>query len=460
MQTGTALNRDRMLGEEKIGRLLARLAIPAIIGTLVFSLYNLVDTIFVGQGIGALAIGALAVVFPLQTLLMAAGAMLGIGAASVISRNLGAGNREQAYMAAGNALVFAAILGLAILIPCEIFIYQVLNLFGATGELLSYAYDYLVIILWGSVFTTFALAGNSIIRSEGRAAAAMLSLMLGTGLNIPLDYLLIFVFDMGIRGAALATVIAQSCSFLYVLFFFITGRSSLKITFRHLIPNLKIIREILVLGIPVFIRQGAKSVLFIIVNNSLKYYGNAMSIPVFGIIFRLFAFLLLPAMGIGEGFQPIAGFNYGAKQYDRVREAVWKAVTAASVLAIAAFTAIMLFPEFLIGLFSNDARLIKEAVSALRLFMLAVPLVGLQIIGSLYFFAIGKALPALLLGLSRQVLLLIPFVLILPIFWKITGIWGAFPLADIFSTGITGFWLMRELILKKKEAVHAPLPVS
>ena len=258
------VQRDRLLGEEKIGKLLFRLSVPATVAMLVHSLYNLVDTIFIGRGVGTEAIGGLTIAFPFQILVMAFAMMIGIGAASVISRNLGSGNRERAYAAAGNAFTVSLGFGLFMTIVGFILLEPILKLFGATPVLIGYARDYLTFILPGTVFITFAMAINNIVRSEGRATVAMIAMVSGTASNIILDPIFIFGLKMGIKGAALATVIAQFLSFSFLLFFFASGRSSLKIRFGHLKPERTVIREILSLGIPSFIRQGGASIIIIL----------------------------------------------------------------------------------------------------------------------------------------------------------------------------------------------------
>jgi putative MATE family efflux protein len=443
-----------MLGEESIGKLLARLSIPAMVGMLVNALYNLVDTIFIGQWVGALAIGGLAIAFPLQMLTMALGMMLGVGAASVISRSLGAGNREKARSAAGIALSLSIVLGLLLMAVGHLFIDPILVAFGATDTLLPFAREYMFYILFGSAFTTTAMAGNNLIRSEGRATTAMVVMVIGTGMNIILDPVFILVLDMGIRGAAIATVISRFLSFAFVLLYFARGKSSLTLRWHHLVPTTSVMREISVLGLAVFVRQFGMSFLMVLVNNSLKYYSGDIAIAAFGAIFRLLAFIVLPIFGLGQGFQPIAGYNYGAKNFARVKEVLIRTMVISTILAAVAFGLIIGAPRFFISLFSREAGLISVAVPALRTIVLILPLLGVQVVGSIYFLAVGKALPALLLGLSRQVLFLVPLVLILPLFLGEAGIWTAFPVADGISALVTAVWLVVEM--RREGMFHKP----
>lgn len=444
--------REKLLAEESIGKLLARLSLPASIGLIVYSLYNLVDTIFLGRFVGSMAIGGLAVAFPVQILAMAVGVMLGVGAASVISRSLGAGDRERAYKAGGNALIMSLGFGLVLMILGEIFIEPLLILFGATEELLPYARDYLSIILLGTVFTSTTMAGYYIINSEGQAKSAMWVLVISMGMNIVLDPIFIVVFQMGIKGAALATVLAQVFSTLFVVRYFIKGKGSLQIRVKHFKPDLSVLGETLALGMTVFCRQAAKTILFIVVNNVLKVYSGSMGISAFGIIFRILAFMIVPIMGVGQGFQPIAGFNYGAKNWDRVRSVVKKTLLITTILATVICAVMILLPRPLLGIFTDEEPLIKEAVPALRIIVMMIPLIGIQTVSTLYFFAIGKVIPALILSLTRHVLFLTPLVLVLPLFWGITGVWLAFPAADLLSVITAGGLLIWEF--RRKNGVY------
>ncbi|MBN1411484.1 MAG: MATE family efflux transporter [Spirochaetales bacterium] len=438
-------DKNRLLGQEKITRLIAKLSIPATVGLLVNSLYNLTDTVFIGQGVGAFAIGGVAIAFPIQILIMSFGMMLGVGAASVVSRSLGAGKEKRAGKAAGNAFGLTFIFGMAVMLTGHVFIGPILAVFGATDVLTPYAYDYLFVILFGSVFSMVVITGYSLLMSEGRSKEAMIAMIIGTGLNTVLDPLFIFVFHMGIQGAAIATVISQFISFLYVAFCFGTGKNVLKVGRKDFQPDFGVIREILVLGFPMFIRQGSKVVFFAIINNSLKFYGGDIAIAVFGVIFRVISFLFVPLMGIGQGLQPIVGFNYGARQYARVKKGVWYAIAIITVFAVIFFCVLMLIPDLVIRIFNGEDALVSAAVPALRIFILFIPVLGFHIVGSIYFFAVGKALPALLLNFSRQIIFLIPLALILPLFFGLNGIWTAFPVADLLSTIVTCIWLFFDM---------------
>ena len=462
-----AAQRDRMLGTESIGKLLVRLSVPASVAMIVMALYNLVDSVFVGRGVGVEAIGGLTIAFPFQMLVMAFSMMIGMGAASVVSRNLGSGNRERAYRAAGNAMVAAVGFGLTVTVLGILFLAPLIRLFGATPVLSGYTRDYLGMILPGTTFISFAMATNNLVRAEGRATVAMVTMILGAVVNILLDPLFIFGFKMGIRGAALATVISQALSFAFLLFFFASGRSSLQVRLRHLLPELSVLKEIFILGFPALIRQGVGSVLVILVNNGLARYGGDIYISVFGLVFRILHFVLMPILGIVQGSQPIIGYNYGAGSIRRVKRAVRLSVSVSTVLAAAGFLLLVSLSGPIFRLFSNDPALASAGVPVLRLMVLILPLVGLQMIGATYFQAVGKAKPAMFLGLSRQVIFLLPMVILLPPLFGLWGIFAAFPAADLLSSIITGVWLYKDVRslralpgAKKEEPAEAGLPAS
>jgi putative MATE family efflux protein len=433
-------NKDKMLGTERIGKLLTKLSVPAIVGMIVNALYNVVDTIFIGRGVGTMGIGGLTIAFPVQMFIMAVAMLIGIGAASVISRGLGAGERDRANRSAGNTLSVSIIFGVIVMAAGYLLMKPLLRILGATEEIMPYARDYLSVIFLGAPFITFAAASNNVVRAEGRAAVAMLTMVIGTGLNILLDPIFIFGLGLGVKGAAIATVISQFVSFTFLLLFFLSGRSSLKIKLKYLRPNWHVLGEMLKLGLPIFVRQFGVSIFAVIVNNSLRAYGSGLHIAAFGVVNRLLMFMLMPLMGLSQGFQPIAGYNYGARDYGRVREVVKVSIIVSTLIAAVFFVIVMLFPRPLLRIFSEDALLIREGIRVLRTVSIAVPLIGLQLIGATYFLALGKAIPSLLLGMSRQILFLIPLVLLLPLAFGLNGIWIAFPAADFLATAVTVIW--------------------
>ena len=450
-------SREELLGTEPIGPLLARMAVPAVIAMGVNALYNLVDTIFIGRGVGSLAIGGVSVAFPIQIIVVAAGLLVGIGSASVISRAMGAGDQERAERTAGNALFLTLVVGVIITSVGLVYSEQILRLFGATDDLLPYAREYLRTILPGAFFVSSAIAANHITRSQGHSRAAMLIMLIGAGLNLVLDPLFIFGLGLGVRGAALATVIAQFVSFLFAMWFYMSGRAAVTPTLRHLIPTWKLMPETLVLGLSPFIRQIGASLFVIFTNNALRMYGTDLSIAAFGIIHKVLIFSLLPLVGISQGFQPIAGFNFGARNFDRVRQALRLTIAVTAGFALVWFLFIQFFPGLVFSAFTTDRELVEIGTRALRIVLLALPILTVQITGAIFFQALGKALPSLVLTTSRQIIFLIPLVILLPRYLGTTGVWAAFPAADALSIGITGAWVIAELRkLRKLECEERP----
>ncbi len=441
------VERSTILGNQKISKLLWNLSLPATIAMFVNALYNIVDTIFIGRGIGYLGIGGLTIAFPVQMVIMAIAQMIGIGAASVVSRSWGAKDHERAYKVTGNAFLSVAFLGFMTCSLGLIFIDPLLKLFGATEVLFPYAKEYLQVILIGSLYFPFVVTCNNLIRAEGNAKVAMISMVVGAILNIILDYIFIFPLGWGIRGAALATIISQFVSLIYVLSYIYGGKSRLPVKLKHISPDFQIIYEIVTVGFPSFARQVAGSIIAIIINNSLGFYGGDLAISVYGVVNRVIMFLFMPLFGIVQGMQPIVGFNYGANKIDRVKETLRLSIIATTVLATISTLFGQLFPEFIVGLFEDDPELLVNGAFALRIVISMVPIIGLQIIGAAFFQSLGKAMPSLLLTLSRQVLFFIPLVLILPRFYGLgtTGIWLSFPIADVLSTVITVLLLKSEM---------------
>ncbi len=425
------------LGHEHVGRLLIRYSTPAIVAMCVNSLYNLVDAIFVGQGVGPMALAGLAVAFPIQMITLATAHVIGIGSASVISRSLGAGDTRRADRTAGSSFLYVAVLSIFLTVLGLMFLRPLLRCFGATEAIMPYAYEYMSVIFMGSIFFTFAVSANCLVRSEGNTKAAMVSMLIGGITNTILDPIFIFGFKWGVWGAAVATVIANIGSAMYLLHFFMHGKSMLHITFANLKPSFDILPEVLRIGSASFTRVAAGSLVAIAINTTIIHYGQDLHLAVLGVANRLFTFLFMPLIGLVQGMQPIVGFNYGAKNWHRVRETVIKAVLAASAVSILGFLLLELFPERIVGLFGNDPFLIEEGSNIIRILSIGLPLVGFQIVGSSMFEALGKALPTHVLSMSRQILFLLPLVFVLPWFFGILGVWLSFATADILSAVVT-----------------------
>jgi putative MATE family efflux protein len=435
------------LGTDDIKQLLIKQAVPASIGILFMSINILVDTIFVGQWIGSLAIAAVTVVLPITFLISSLGMAIGIGGSSIISRALGARDKEKAYRTFGNQIMMTLVLAFFFVIIGFLFSDEILLLFGANGEIMKPAKEFFIPVLMGVPFLALCMMGNNVIRAEGKAKFAMMAMIIPAFGNIFLDIVFIKFLDMGMFGAALATTISYFMCFVFILWFFIK-KSELKPSLHHYKLDLSLVKEISSLGLVTFSRQGVVSILAIIINHTLFTYGGEHSVVVYGIISRMLMFALFPILGITHGFLPIAGYNYGAENYNRVKETISISIKYAAVLATFIFILILVFAKPIVSVFTNDADVIAETPDALRWVFAATPIIALQLIGAAYFQAAGKAIPALLLTLSKQGFFLIPLVLILPNYFGIFGVWVAFPIADILSTIITAYFLRREMTTK------------
>ena len=433
------------LGTQKISKLLIKQAVPATIGILVMSLNMIVDTIFVGQWIGVLAIAAITVVLPIAFLISSIGMGIGIGGSSIISRALGANNPEKAFLTFGNQICLTVILAILFVVLGSVFSVPILNLFGAKGEILPIASEYFGVIIYGVPFLAFAMMGNPTIRAEGKPKFAMYAMMVPSVLNILLDILFIKYFNWGMYGAGMATSIAYASCGLYILYFFLSSKSELQIIPKNFKLDFKIVQEIAKLGGVSIVRQSAISILMIVLNYSLYTYGGEISIAVFGIINRVMMFALSPVLGVSQGFLPVAGFNIGAKKNDRVKETIKKSIYFGSILGTLVFIGIVIFKEQIIWIFTNDATLLEKTPDAMLVVFLVTPIVTMQLIGSAYFQAAGKAMPALLLTLLKQGIFLIPLAYFLPIYYGIDGVWWSFPIADTLATIITVLVLKREV---------------
>ncbi len=449
------------LGTDPINKLLVRQAVPASIGILVMSLNMIVDTIFVGRWIGPLAISAITVVIPVTFFIGAIGLSIGIGGSSVLSRALGSGNDSKALQVFGNQITLTlassgllAILGL-------IFQDTLIEFFGADDSFKDLALIYYRIVLYGIVMLAVCMMGTNVIRAEGKPKFAMYAMLLPAIGNIFMDYILINVFDFGMEGAAWATFISYAICFAFVVWFFVF-RSELKLTAKCFVLRKKIVSEINSLSFVTLARQGAIAILTVLLNNVLITYGDALDVASYGIISRMLMFALFPVIGVNQGFLPIAGYNYGAGKFERVRESINTSIKYSGVLALVIFAIIMIFSPNLVSVFmsgkegldvetiANNQELLRRTPNALRWVFAATPVIVIQLIGASYFQAIGKAIPALLLSLTKQGFFLIPLILILPKFFGVWGVWISFPIADILSTIVTGYYLNKEVRKMKR----------
>ncbi|WP_179344711.1 MATE family efflux transporter [Winogradskyella ursingii] len=438
------------LGNKPIGKLLIQQAVPASIGILVMSLNILIDTIFVGNWIGPTAIAAINVVLPVSFFIAALGMSIGIGGSSIISRALGADNQIKALKTFGNQITLTILITILFVVFGLLYINDIIPAFGGKGGIFEPAKIYYKIVLYGVPVLALCMMGNTVIRAEGKPKFAMYAMMFPSVGNLFLDYLFINVFDWGMAGAAWATTGSYVLCFLFILWFFLSKNSELKINIKHFGLDLPIVKEIGSLGFVTLSRQAIVSVTYLLMNNILFDLGGETSVTAYAIVGRMLMFALFPVYGITQGFLPIAGFNYGANKFSRVRESINTAIKYAALLSAVVFIFLMIFPDAITTMFTQDTDVLRETPPAMRWVFAATPIIAIQLIGAAYFQAIGKAIPALLLTLLRQGLFFIPLIFILPRFYGELGVWMSFPIADILATIVTGYFLHREVKLNLK----------
>jgi putative MATE family efflux protein len=451
------MNRAEELGTGKIGSLLLKFSLPAIVGMVVNALYNVADRAFVGKGVGSLAIAGITVSFPVMLVLMGFGMLIGLGANSLISIRLGEKKKAEAEQILGNSIVLLIIVSVFLTASGLIFLKPLLDLFGASSSVLPFASSYLKIILIGSIFQHIGFGMNNFIRGEGNPKVAMFTMLIGGILNIILDPLFIFVFKWGIEGAAAATVISQMVSAIWVLSYYFSGKSLLKIHFKNFKLNWNVAKSIFVLGSAPFSMQIAASMVNTLLNKQLSYHGGDLALSAMGIVFSIGMLFLMPIFGINQGAQPIIGYNYGARQFNRVKKTHLLSSVAATVITTTGFFAAVFLPEVIIGFFnSGDNDLIELGSHAMRIFLSMFPIVGFQIVTSNYFQAVGKPHQAMLLSLSRQVLLLIPFLFVLPGIWGLNGVFASGPAADFGASLLAGtlFYFEMKSLQRKHDATE------
>ena len=428
------------LGTDSIGKLLVHYSLPAIIGMTVASLYNIIDRIFIGNGVGPLAISGLALTMPLMNLTIAFGAMIGAGASTMISIRLGQKRKREATMILGNTLILNFIISFSITILALFFLDPILLAFGASNATLPYARDFMQIILIGNVFNHNFIGLNNVMRASGYPKKAMWSSLLTVFVNICLAPLFIFVFHWGIKGAAMATVVAQFCGFIWVMIHFMKKSSFLHFQKGYFKLKKRVIRDILSIGISPFVMNVGASVVAMIVNISLAKYGGEnsdMAIGAFGIVNSVALLFVMTVIGLNMGMQPIAGFNFGARQNDRVRKVYKLTLIAGTIITTIGFAICILFPTAIVSAFTNDVQLIAQSKMALTIVMMMFPIIGFQIVTANFFQSIGKAYIAIILSLSRQFLFLVPGLLILPHYFGLIGVWIALPCSDFLATIVT-----------------------
>jgi len=448
---------SEQLGTEPIGSLLIKQAVPASIGILVMSLNVLVDSIFVGNWIGSIAIAAINVVLPVSFFIAALGMAIGIGGSSIISRALGAADKEKALQTFGNQIALTLLVTISMVVLGLFFVDALIPAFGGKGAIFEPAKIYYTIVLYGVPFLALCMMGNTVIRAEGKPKFAMIAMIIPSVGNLLLDYIFIYVFDWGMHGAAWATTAGYLLCLSYIIYFFLSKNSELKINLGHFKLKGILLKEIGSLGGVTLARQAVTSVIYLLMNNILFNLGGEALVAVYAIIGRMLMFALFPVFGVTQGFLPIAGFNYGAFQYDRVKESIYTAIKYAALVATLVFVLLMIFPAEIADLFLSNrtdlpqeeilmnAFVMEHAPLAMRLVFAATPIIALQLIGAAYFQAVGKAVPALLLTLTRQGFFFIPLILILPQLLGELGVWLSFPIADVLATVVTGLYLRKEI---------------
>jgi len=455
------MDRSIRMGEEPIPRLLLHFSLPAVAGLLANALYNLVDRIFVGQTVGALGIAGIAVAFPYVIAGIAFSLLIGVGSSALISISLGEGKPERASRVLGNGMFLVLILGLPLVVAGRFLAEPVLTLSGATENIIGPGLEYLRIVSLGVPATLATIVLSHCIRAQGYPAYAMMIAFLGAVANIALDALFIFGFSMGIQGAAWATVISQYLAAVASVWFFLSGRGSVRVYLAHLVPERATLVRIFQIGMAPFLMELSFTLLVGWINRLLRDYGGDLYISAMGIFFSLDSLLFLPAIGIGQGLQPLVGYNYGAGNHRRVIETVRLAIVGTTVFFCASFVVIMLFTAPLVKLFNtSDPELLAIATRGLRLCYLGVPLAGIGVMSSFTFQGLGKARQSLFLGIARQVICFVPPLLVLPGLFGTDGIWLSVPAADVGSAIIGGLFLyvqFRSMRREKTPPVTVPM---
>ena len=447
------MSTQELLGKEKISKLLLKYSVPAIIGMLVNALYNVVDRIFIGNipEVGSLAITGVGVTLPITTIILGFCMLVGVGATTTISIKLGQGKRDEAEKVIGNSITLSIIIAIILTIVGIVFGNFILTKFGASESTLQYAKSYIYIILLGTVFNMVAFTLNNTIRGDGNPKLAAIIMIIGCLTNIVLDALFIFIFSMGIQGAAIATIISQLITALIGLKYYVSGKSNLRLKKSNLKLNKDILLKILAIGASPFAMQMAASLVQVIANNVLRTFGTDIAIGAMATISSVSLMCLMPIFGINQGAQPIIGFNYGANQEKRAQEAYKLSLIVATIILVIAFVIVQSFPEAIIGIFNKDPKFMDISVRGLRVYLLMLPIVGISITGTNYIQSIGEAKTAMILSLLRQVILLIPFIVILPRVFNLglNGVWIAQPLSDLIASSLTGVILLKHM--RKKE---------
>ena len=446
------MQNEQILGTQSIPKLLLKYSVPAIIGMMVNALYNVVDRIFIGNipGAGPLAITGVGICLPIMTIILAFSMLVGIGATTNISIKLGQGKRDEAEKIIGNSITLAIVIGFIITILGILFCEPILRVFGASDSTLPYAKDFIYIILGGTIFSMLGYTLNTTIRGDGNPKLSAIIMIVGCLTNIILDAVLIFVFHLGIKGAAIATVIAQLVTAVWGLSYYIKGKSNLKFKKSSLRLDKNLVKPVFAIGSAPFAMQLATSLVQVISNNALKTYGGDLAIGAMATVSSIALMISMPIFGLNQGAQPIIGFNFGAAKYDRANKAFKLSAIVAVIIMTTGWLLIQTVPQLIVGMFNRDPKLMEMSVTGAKIYLLMLPIIGVSITGSNYIQSIGKAKTAIILSLLRQVIILIPMILILPKFLGLDGVWYAQPVSDFLATVITIIILYREFKSQQK----------
>ena len=449
-------NKEDNLGTESITKLLFKFSIPAIVGMVVNMLYNVIDRMYIGNipNVGGLAITGVGITMPVTQIITAFGMLVGIGTCASISIAFGEKRKDDAEHYLGNGLTCILIISILIAIFGNLFAEEILTLFGASENTLPYALAYIRPLFWGTICNLFAFGLNNSIRSDGNPKISMYTMIIGAAINIVLDPIFIFGFNLGIQGAAYATVISQFVAGCWVLYYFTKSKkSSIKLRFSTLSLSAPIVKGILMIGLSPFLMQVASSIVSVIANNALMTYGGDLAIGAMAIITSVCSIFVMPIYGLNQGSQPIIGYNYGAKNYHRVRQTYIYSLVACTVILTISSVVVQAFPKLAVSMFNKDPELTDITVSGMKLFLLSMPLIGIQMTASTFYQAVGKPKKAMIISLSRQVIFLIPAFLILPRIFELKGVWLAGPIADTLAILVSGFVIFNEMKnLKKLDA--------
>ncbi|MDO5018564.1 MAG: MATE family efflux transporter [Lagierella massiliensis] len=448
------IDKNKLMGTEDIKKLLFKFSVPAIIGMLVNALYNVIDKIFLGQ-VSSLAIAGVHLTYPVSLIIMAFSMLIGMGGNSLSSIRMGQGRIKESEKILGQSFVLQIVFSIVITLVLLLYPEQILSKLGSSSKLLPIAVEYLSIIAIGIPFQLIGFGLNFFIRGEGSPSTAMGTMLIGAITNIILDYVFVILLGFGVKGAALATIIGQLLSMIWVLVFFFGERTSIKLKKENLKFRSELIKEILSLGLAPFGMQLAASLVITIFNLQIKNFGNDQAMSAMGIMQSISTLAFMPVFGLNQGSQPIIGYNYGAKKYARVKEAFKLATIVATIYLTLTYLAMMLIPEVLIKAFIMNAKDIDKvmpgAVACLRLSSLANPILGFQIISANYFQATGKAVRGVILSLSRQLIILLPVLLIVPRFLGLNGVWLTYPISDVLSFILTYIFMRKELKVLNEE---------